>query len=63
MDRIECDHCNKKAVANYQDVLMRFAIDSKGEYSKGVVALQFDGGVNTNTHLCEMHENKFLSEE
>lgn len=61
-ENMKCDKCNKPAICNYQDVIVRYVIDENGEYSEPEHDTEFEAGMTINNHLCATHEGEFLKE-
>lgn len=60
-ENITCDNCEKEAVANYQDVIVRFAVNHDGSYGKMEVSEDFSAGDAVNRHLCQEHEEQYIA--
>lgn len=65
----DCDYCSKPAVANYQKVWVRYAVDKNGDYGKRENTGDWEGHLNDdpsgddNAHVCKTHEGPWLNGE
>lgn len=67
---MNCDHCKKRAVVNYQKVWVRWEMTRDGGYAKEP---DYDGARvlndndepvgEDNVHVCAEHEQKLLDGE
>lgn len=64
---MKCDFCEAPAVANYQKVWVRFAVDEAGDYGLRENSGWWDSHINDdpsgddNAHLCAEHEGPWLA--
>lgn len=60
-EAITCDNCERPAVANYMDVIVRFDVLPDGSYGKQTISDDFGAGEAVNRHLCQEHEEQYIA--
>ena len=62
--KIECDFCDKPAVANFQRTWVEYRINKHGNYGKSQVRADLQEPIeDDNVHVCEKHEEEWLDDE
>lgn len=61
---MNCDHCDKPAIFNYQKVWSRYPIDAEGNYGDSDncddTHLNDDPNGDDNVFVCEKHNEEWL---
>lgn len=52
---MKCDYCNKKAIANYQKIWVRYIVNDY-DYTADVDYTGEEPMEEDNRHVCEKHE-------